>query len=311
MLSSLSGMVPYQKDKPNNGISQTIQQLYQQLHNVIEIIFDSMAIQTKYCRITRISSQLVEILGYEFEELIDTPLIDIIHPDDQNTVCQYIHSQLDEIYSATKITFRIIAKDRTHKVLHVRLAQIWQNKQYNIIWFISEINETSYSKAPTKVCPGLVKTNSILMSKVSDLTRQLQEYDKALSILAKHREGPNCDQCRQVSINLKKTVLPYLEKINSAKLDETSHTYLTIIKSNIERLVTSLPQSTTDQLQSFSVTESRVADLIQQGKTSKEIASMLNVSTAAISFHRHNIRKKLGLSNKKISLSTHLANLWK
>jgi DNA-binding CsgD family transcriptional regulator len=56
----------------------------------------------------------------------------------------------------------------------------------------------------------------------------------------------------------------------------------------------------------LTITENQVADLIKHGKTSKEIATMLNVSTAAVSFHRNNIRKKLGLSNKKIRLAAHL-----
>jgi PAS domain S-box-containing protein len=47
-------------------------------------------------------------------------------------------------------------------------------------------------------------------------------------------------------------------------------------------------------------------DITKQSKTSKEIALMLNVSPKAVSFHRGNIRKKLGLVNKKINLRTYL-----
>jgi DNA-binding CsgD family transcriptional regulator len=54
-----------------------------------------------------------------------------------------------------------------------------------------------------------------------------------------------------------------------------------------------------------------VANLIRQGRSSKEIAKMLNVSTAAISFHRHNLRKKMGLLNKKTTLRSHLQSLTK
>jgi DNA-binding CsgD family transcriptional regulator len=53
-------------------------------------------------------------------------------------------------------------------------------------------------------------------------------------------------------------------------------------------------------------TEIQIADLIKHGRASKEIASLLNVSPKAISFHRGNIRRKLGLVNKKINLRSHL-----
>jgi DNA-binding CsgD family transcriptional regulator len=58
----------------------------------------------------------------------------------------------------------------------------------------------------------------------------------------------------------------------------------------------------------FELTPSEIqtADLIKEGKTSKDIASMLNISPKAVSFHRGNLRKKLGLSNKKINLRTYL-----
>ena len=55
--------------------------------------------------------------------------------------------------------------------------------------------------------------------------------------------------------------------------------------------------------------EIRVASLIKEGRTTKEIAELLGMSVAAIDFHRNNIRKKLGLRNKKANLISHLATM--
>ena len=38
-------------------------------------------------------------------------------------------------------------------------------------------------------------------------------------------------------------------------------------------------------------------------KTTKDIANILNKSSHAVNFHRNNIRKKIGLQNKKTNLT--------
>jgi DNA-binding NarL/FixJ family response regulator len=52
-----------------------------------------------------------------------------------------------------------------------------------------------------------------------------------------------------------------------------------------------------------------VANLIKDGKTTKEIADIIGVCQGAISLHRDHIRKKMGLNNKKINLNTYLTSL--
>lgn len=60
---------------------------------------------------------------------------------------------------------------------------------------------------------------------------------------------------------------------------------------------------------SFTPTEIQVANLIKEGKRTKEIASFMHISESAIDFHRHNIRKKLESVNKKINLRSYLQSL--
>jgi len=56
-------------------------------------------------------------------------------------------------------------------------------------------------------------------------------------------------------------------------------------------------------------TESRVASLIRDGRTTKEIAAVMDVTTSSVDSHRKSIRKKLGLSNEKVNLQSHLRSI--
>ena len=55
--------------------------------------------------------------------------------------------------------------------------------------------------------------------------------------------------------------------------------------------------------------EMQVAALIRDGKSSKEIASILIVSEATVNFHRKNLREKFGLKNKRVNLRAYLLSM--
>jgi PAS domain S-box-containing protein len=144
---------------------------------------------------------------------------------------------------------------------------------------------------------------------LSENKREIENLNTALKVLIDHQKSEREDQQHNWTISLKKSIFPYLDKIKNGKMDMSSRTYLSMIESNLNDLVASLPDAPANLLQKLTFAESQVADLVRQGKTSKEIAAMLNVTTAAISFHRHNLRKKLGLLQKRTSLRSHLQSL--
>jgi PAS domain S-box-containing protein len=153
------------------------------------------------------------------------------------------------------------------------------------------------------------KAEKALQEKDKKLERQaknLEEVNMALKVLLEQRDKEKADFKESLLINLNKLILPYIEKLENRKLGEESQTYVDIIKSNLKNLISPIANTLSSKYIGLTPSEIQVANLINQGKTSKEIALILNVSPKAVSFHRGNIRKKLGLSNKKINLRTYL-----
>jgi len=93
------------------------------------------------------------------------------------------------------------------------------------------------------------------------------------------------------------------------KLDAKQKAHVEILESNLNEIVSPFARSLSSKFLRLSHTELEVSNLIQQGKNTKGIAEIMNLAESTIDFHRNNIREKLGIKNRKISLKTYLASL--
>ncbi|MEQ8182004.1 MAG: helix-turn-helix transcriptional regulator, partial [Smithellaceae bacterium] len=83
------------------------------------------------------------------------------------------------------------------------------------------------------------------------------------------------------------------EKIRKNNLDAQQRFFLDTVEKNLDEIGSPLLKN----IHQFNLTprEIQIAYLIKDGKTTKEIATVLGIVEGSISTHRKNIRKKLGL----------------
>jgi len=140
-------------------------------------------------------------------------------------------------------------------------------------------------------------------------TTNLEELNVALKVLLSRREDDRQVLEDNYIYNTKNLILPYLEKLKNLNPPPNQKVYIEIIETNIHEIVSPFARQLSSTYFNLTPTEIRVANLIKRDKTSKEIAEAFNISESAIVYHRHNIRKKLGLNFKKINLKTYLQSL--
>jgi PAS domain S-box-containing protein len=141
-------------------------------------------------------------------------------------------------------------------------------------------------------------------------TTSLSEANTALRVLLKQREADKIELEEKVLLNTKLMISPYLGKLKNRRgLGNKEKAYLDIIESNLNEIISPFVRRISAKFYKLSPTEMQVINLIRQGKTTKEIADMMNLATSTIDFHRNNIRKKIGINNKPINLSTYLSSL--
>ncbi len=145
--------------------------------------------------------------------------------------------------------------------------------------------------------------------KLMKKTEDLKEMNVALNVLIKKRTQDELAIQDRTLLNIKKLVLPYISRIKRTNLDDGQLKLLDIVKSNLMDITSAFSNQVTSKHNGLTPTELRIGDLVRQGKRNKQIAEILGVTRRTIETHRQNIRKKLGINNKKINLQTHLISM--
>lgn len=165
----------------------------------------------------------------------------------------------------------------------------------------------------------LMKTNTQLKREIHERkaaeaslmeqSQHLEEVNTALKVLLKQREGDKKALEEVVVSNIRELINPYIEKLAKCSLGENQRTLLGILESNLNNIVSPFINNISSKILNFTPMEIKIANLVREGKTNKEIADVLFLSVNTVLVHRHHIRTKLGIKNKKTNLRSHLLSL--
>jgi PAS domain S-box-containing protein len=153
------------------------------------------------------------------------------------------------------------------------------------------------------------KTERALRQREEELKIQatnLKEVVTALRVLLKQRDKDKTELEEKVLSNVKELVVPFLVKVKKTPLDYKQFAYIDILESNLNDITSQFLHNLSTKYINLTPKEIRVAYLIKEGKTTKEIGEMMGVSPRTIETHRKNIRRKLGIGKKKGNLRSRL-----
>jgi DNA-binding NarL/FixJ family response regulator len=140
-------------------------------------------------------------------------------------------------------------------------------------------------------------------------SRSLEEANTALKVLLQHREEDKGALEERVLVNVRKLILPYIENLKHLHLNEKQLTQVRIIEENLNKIVSPFLRNLTSSYLDLTPREIQVANLVKEGKTTKEMTELLNISATAVDFHRKNLRSKFGIKNKRTNLMAFLSTL--
>jgi PAS domain S-box-containing protein len=139
--------------------------------------------------------------------------------------------------------------------------------------------------------------------------KNLEEANAAFKLLLKHRDDEKQNHQEELFKNIKNLIAPYLERLKNTNLDRSQRDLVEIVEQNLAAILPGFTAQEFDLLENLTPRELEVVNMIKLGYSNKKISDLMNVSEQTVSFHRKNIRKKLGLTHGGRNLRSHLLRL--
>lgn len=248
-----------------------------------------------------------KVLGFKPSELLGTCGYRLVHPDDLESTLSTVRAGI-EGQAPMKFEYR-----SRHQAGHY----IWTEANANPLLadggrLLGAIMVTRDITQRKEAEEALVRARNELEQKVLERTegirrrqeelqtknRELEELNTTLKILLNRIEKDKQDMGDNILANVRDHILPYIGKMKRRRLDAETSDCLSLIEASLSQIVSPFARRLTSQYARLTPREIQIAHLIREGRNTKEIAQILCLSLPTVEFHRHNLRKKLGIEQK-------------
>ena len=291
-------------------------------------------------KVIYVNNRLCEITGYPREELFELDSFEIIAPEMRKGI-KRDYGDHEKIKLFEEREYEIVRKDGERRIIYNRHSHMINdagNKIFYHFEIITDITDRKLAEEKLKTLnleleqrveqrtSALSKTNEQLKKEIKERTlaekelrfreleleaqkKSLKELNSALRVLLKKGEEDKKDLEEKMLFNVKELVMPYTDNLIKSRLDPHQRECLKVIKSNLNDIISPFGRALSLSALKLTPREIQIANLIKEGRTTKEIAELFHLSDRTITTHRDNIRKKLGLKAKKANLRTHLSSI--
>ncbi len=129
----------------------------------------------------------------------------------------------------------------------------------------------------------------------------LEDKNTALREVLDQIEEEKRHIMRQVQTNVDRVIEPILRNLANKARPDDRH-YIELLRASLSDVTSPFMSNLENRARTLSPREGEICNMIRNGMSSKEIAAALDVSVHTILKQRQRIRKKLGISNDRISL---------
>lgn len=272
------------------------------LRNVIDANPNMIYVIDKQNRIVLANRIFADTLGILPEQLIGMKIQELTSDSDLARIIRQADISLlshdkSRVESEEHFTD---ANGNAHWVLSIRIPL--KNEEGDIVQLIgvsTDITQRKQAEDDLKAREGELQMKS----------KNLEEVNTALKVLLKQREEDKKEAEEMFLTNVKDQVIPYVEKLKKSQPNPEQKACIETLEAHMNDIISPFLTSISSRYIDLTPKEIQVASLIKDGKTTKEIALLLNISPGSVDLHRYHIRKKLGINKQDTNLRSYLLSL--
>jgi PAS domain S-box-containing protein len=148
---------------------------------------------------------------------------------------------------------------------------------------------------------ALEKTTDELRAEREELT----EKNLVLRHILEHIEEERQEYKQRICQDIEQVVTAALARLQD-KVDPSHARVLEFLQENLKAKLAKDIDVSRERYAKLTPRELEICDMIKEGLSSKEISESLNLSLLTVHKHREEIRRKLGITNKRVNLSIYL-----
>ena len=285
------------------AVEEALQTSEEKLRVLLNSTHDLALLVDKDGTVLTVNTKAAERYGKDPEELIGKSIYSLMPAE---TVDLRKRKAEEVIQTKQPVHY---TEENAGKYFDCNLFPILDNegKVQSFTVFVKDVTEQKQNhKALQNIREELVQRVRERTRELEEKAGNLKEVNTALKVLLQRLDEDKKVLEEKVMLNMRQLIEPYLDKLKRSRLNKQQRNLLDILESNLARIVSPFARSFSSSFMKLTPTEIQVANLIRLGKTTKEIADLMNLSIKTIQFHRENIRTKIGIKNKKINLRTYL-----
>ncbi len=243
-----------------------------------------------------LSRQWIEYTGIPEAEQLGYGWIQQLHPDDRKRV---ITAWDKAVKKGVKfdIEFRIRNSDGAYRWFKTRAIPVCDADGMVVKWFGSntDIDDLKRAEEALRDSEEKLRVQKEALEQKNIAIREIMEQIGAEKFRIRE----------DILSNVDKVLLPTLRKLR-AKASRIERRHISVLESSIKGLASSFGRAMSEVIGKLTPREVEICSMIRRRLTNKEMAKMLHISRRSVETHRHNIRKKLGLANRKVNLTSYL-----